>query len=246
MFVEIYKEIRKFLKGPIINHHNKPVPPLLKIFLEKTDNIKIDSSCFYVQSEDSKRFYIQIINDVSEENSSYAITILFDGKPTNIVMTTKLMEEYTVKEIMKIVIWILYYTISTLNPEYEFEYIHHLKKLYLPVLYCVMVKNIFKDSLTVNDIYSVYNNFVEKRLQSINRDNENNKVENPFYFRFITKEFFEVILEKLDDFLESNINNTDEPWENFIYKYLDCSFIIIDKEIISKYENTIRIKDWED
>lgn len=247
MFIEIYKEIRKFFRGPVINHHNKPVPPLMKIFMEKASDVRIDSTCFFVQSDDSKRFYIQSINDESEKHFCYTSTILFDGKVTNIVMIPKIVFEtdWTVKDVMKTITWTLYQIIPSITLDWEFEKSYEVKKLYMPILYCVLVKNIIKDTVTLDDIYSAYNTFIYNHLQVTVRNDDNRNNEDSYY-RFISKEFFKAILEELELFPEVNPVNIDESCEKFIYKYLDCSFITIDKDIMDKYYSAVESKDWED
>ena len=93
MFKSIYNELKTFFRGPIISNHNKPLPPMLKEYIEKTEkDITINSSCFIVKSEDETRFYVEYINDTETdvEKEYKFLTIFMHGKETSVFLIPKI------------------------------------------------------------------------------------------------------------------------------------------------------------
>lgn len=246
MFSEIYKEVRKFLRGPIINHHNTPVPPLIKEMINRLYDTELGSDAFMVNSDDRTRYYISYPSDEKGSYDFRVVTTYLMGQETCIIMVPRIVEELYAAALdvfMDNVFVILSHTLSNVDMRVSHNTsLERIKIIALPIMFCTLLKNVLEEDMISNEeLYKAYNSRIEQIVVKHAQENDTN--ENLNVCRFINKEFFEKAMVLLTQFAESNKYQND-LFNEFIFKYLDNSFILVEKEIIEAYNEPVKKKEW--
>lgn len=231
MFKSIYNELKIFFRGPIINNHNKPLPPMLKEYIEKTQkDITISSSCFIVKSEDETRFYVEYIKDIETniEKEYRFLTVLMHGKETSVFLIPKISGYgLTFESLVEKVVTVLMITLDNCALDNTSKCFAKIKAISLPVMYCVLIKNLLgQDMVSVDDLYTI---FIKKVYFYCKEDKPYTDPDVLSCIRFISKEFFQYILDTMECINDYESRpHLDHLCSEFIYKYLDCSFILLE------------------
>lgn len=245
MFSEIYNEIRKFSRGPIINHHNSPVPPLIKEFISRLYGIELGTDTFIVNSDDRSRYYISYsLNEKDSCISRSTITYMM-GMETSLITIPRIIEndDFDILNVfIEDIFTILEYVLSSVNMHVTYKKFEDNKMIAHPVMFCTLLKNILKENMVSNEtLYKAYNLRAEHFIQHA----KENKTEYSTVCRFVSKDFFEKFMGFLDNYIESN-DHQETFFSDFIFKYLDSSFIIFEDEIIKAFNEPVSKKEWGD
>lgn len=237
MFKEIYLEIRNFFKGPIINHHNMPVSTTLIEFIEKAYNVEIDDTCYCVKNDDESRFYL---NYISDDYEVISFSTLMNGKDIFVFLKPNPKDNEELRITMGA---ILVSTIETITDCIRRDYIVASRSsklcrylISIPFIYFSIVKSFARDEISISELYDCYMSYIDYTDEDGNR-----------LVPICSKRFFEIlnsIYKKFEETrTESNIQfgivndlsyNDQESFEKFIFRYLDCSFIGFEKELIKE------------
>lgn len=231
MFTDLFNEIRLFFRGPIIKHHNKPLPPFIKEFILKNDNIDVNTDCYFVNSTDKNRYYVEF-NPSSDNQSCFSSSVLMGGKEILITMVPKIMDDTaTVGDVIDIMLSVLLLVTEKYKIGATSKNLLSIKSIAIPTLYFILLKDMLGDNNMIDckTAASYYNKHINKLIAQLAI--EDSDISN---YKVISEKFFEKLNDLFRDYSENN-DFRESRFSDFIYKMIDCSFISFETDVLNEF-----------